>query len=94
MFECMFDEVTSKILAELEYGGKELSYLAKMSGISEDQVRKQLSYLMDYEFIKEHTTNGKTIFSADAEKLSEIIEKDENFDTAVDGLTKMDSYLN
>lgn len=37
---------------------------------------------------------GRTIFSADADKLAQIIEKDENFNATIDGLTKMDSYLN
>lgn len=90
----MFDPVTSEILAELENEAKELSYLAKKSGISEEEVRNRLSYLLKHEFVEEKTEKGKVIFLADANKLAKIIENDENFDSAVNGLTKMDSYLN
>jgi len=94
VIECMFDPITSEILAELENGGKESSYLAEKSGISEEEVRERLSYLLKYEFVKEQNDNDKIIYSVDAQKLSKIMENDENFDSAIDGLTKLDSYLN
>lgn len=94
IIECMFDPITSEILAELENGGKESSYLAEKSGISEEEVRERLSYLLKYEFVKEQNDNDKIIYSVDAQKLSKIMENDENFDSAIDGLTKLDSYLN
>lgn len=94
VIECMFDPITSEILAELENGGKESSYLAEKSGISKEEVRERLSYLLKYEFVKEQTDNDKIIYSVDAQKLSKIMENDENFDSAIDGLTKLDSYLN
>lgn len=94
VIECMFDPITSEILAELENGGKESSYLAEKSGISEEEVRERLSYLLKYEFVKEQNDIDKIIYSVDAQKLSKIMENDENFDSAIDGLTKLDSYLN
>ena len=94
IIECMFDPVTSEILAELENGGKDSSYLAEKSGISEEEVRKQLSYLSQYKFVTEQTNNGKVVYSVDAQKLSKVLENEENFDSVTDGLTKMDSYLN
>lgn len=94
IIECMFDPITSEILAELENGEKESIHLATKSGISEEEVSERLSYLLEYEFVKEKTVNGKLVYSADAKKLAVIMESDENFDTAIDGLTKMDSYLN
>ncbi len=94
ILECMFDPIISEILAELENGSKESSYLAQKSGISEKEVKNQLSYLLEHGFVEEKNENEKIIFSANGDKLAEIIEHDENFDTAVDSLTKMDSYLN
>ena len=94
VIECMFDPVTSEILAELENGGKESSYLAEKSGISEEEVRERLSYLLKFEFVKEKTENDKIIYYVDAERLSKVMENDENFSSVTDGLTKMDSYLN
>ncbi len=94
IIESMFDLITSGILAELEDGGKELSYLAQKTEVSEDEVKERLSYFIEYNFINTNTDNEKTIFSANSQKLAELIENNENFDGAVDGLTKMDSYLN
>jgi len=91
--ECMFDPTTSSILAELEYGEKSCSFLAEKSSISENEVLKCLSYLLEHGFIQQKIENGKSIFSANIDKLNQIIEK-ENFDATIDGLEKMDSYLN
>ena len=94
IIESMFDPITSEILAELENGGKESSYLAEKAGISDQEVRERLSYLLKYEFVKEQNDNEKIIYYVDAHKLSKVMENDENFDSAIDGLTKLDSYLN
>ena len=94
IIESMFDPITSGILAELENGGKELLYLAKTAEISEDEVNERLSYFIECDLVKITTENEQIIFSANTEKLAELIENNENFDDAVDGLTKMDSYLN
>ncbi|KAG2477463.1 MAG: Exonuclease SbcC [Nitrosopumilales archaeon] len=94
VIECMFDPTTSEILAELENGGKESIHLAKISKISEEEVRERLSYLLEHKFILEKKENEKIIYSADTNKLAEVMEKEGNFDSAMDGLAKMDSYLN
>ncbi|MEX0640469.1 MAG: hypothetical protein WD018_06460 [Nitrosopumilaceae archaeon] len=94
ILECMFDPDTSEILVELENGGKELQYLIEKLKILEDEIYERLSYLIEYDFVKEVKINNKIIFTADAEKLAKIVEKDENFDDVVNGLAKMDSYLN
>jgi len=90
----MFDPTTSEILAELENGGKESAHLAQISKISEEEVRERLSYLLEHKFVLEKKENEKIIYAADANKLAEVMEKEGNFDSAVDGLAKMDSYLN
>ena len=91
--DCMFDPVTSSILAELEEGKKSCSFLAKQASITESEVLERLSYLIDHEFIFKNI-DDETMLSANSEKLSSIVESSENFDETISGLEKMDSYLN
>jgi len=92
--DCMFDPVTSTILAELENGEKDCSFLAKKSSISESEVLERLSYLIEHGFIHKNSNVEKLTFSANNEKLTQVIENGDNFDAAIDGLEKMDTYLN
>lgn len=94
IIDCMFDPNTSEILAELENEGKDLSYLEDTLKKSEHEIREKLSYLIEHNFVKEEKNGDKIIFSADADKLSKLIEEDRNFKDVEDGLAKMDSYLN
>ncbi|MBT8172550.1 MAG: hypothetical protein KJN83_00625 [Nitrosopumilus sp.] len=92
--DCMFDPVTSSILAELEDGPKECSFLAQKTSISENDVLDRLSYLIEHEFIFKNLDGGNYLLSANPEKLNGIIENGDNFDATISGLEKMDSYLN
>ena len=92
--DCMFDPVTSSILAELEDGEKECSFLAQQTSISESEVLERLSYLIEHEFISKNSDDRKCLLAANSVKLNTIIENGDNFDAAIDGLEKMDSYLN
>ena len=92
--DCMFDPITSSILAELEDGEKECSFLAKKSSISESEVFERLSYLLDHGFIFKNYNNGKSIFTANTKKLTQIVENSDTFNATIEGLEKMDSYLN
>ena len=92
--DCMFDPVTSLILAELEDGEKECSFLAQQASISESDVLERLSYLIEHEFISKNSDDGKCLLVANSEKLTTIVENSDNFDDAIDSLEKMDSYLN
>ena len=92
--DCMFDPVTSSILAELEDGEKECSFLAQKTSISESEVLERLSYLIDHEFISKNSDDGKCLLAANSSKLNAIVENGDNFDAAIDSLEKMDSYLN
>ena len=92
--DCMFDPVTSSILAELEDGEKECSLLAQQASLSESEVLERLSYLIEFEFISKNTDDGKCILNANFEKLNTIVENNENFDATINSLEKMDSYLN
>ncbi len=92
--DCMFDPITSSIIAELEDGEKNSQYLAEKASISENEVRERLSYLIGHNFILEKQIGEKLIFSADVDKLSLVVEDGENFNAAIEGLEKMDSFLN
>ncbi|MGY5144497.1 MAG: hypothetical protein ACW9XH_08460 [Candidatus Nitrosopumilus sp. bin_32a] len=92
--DSMFDSVTSSILAELEDGEKECSFLAEQSSVSESEVLERLSYLIEHGFVLKHSDDGKCIITANFEKLASIMENSDNFDATISGLEKMDSYLN
>jgi hypothetical protein len=92
--ECMFDPITSSILAELEDGEKECSFLAEKFLIPENGVIERFSYLIEHGFILVKYNDGKQIFSANAEKLTQIVENSDTFNATIEGLEKMDSYLN
>ncbi len=92
--DCMFDPVTSSILAELEYGEKQCSFLAKQVSISESEVLERLSYLILHDFVSKSFIDGECLLVANSDKLTSIIEDSDNFDAAISELEKMDSYLN
>jgi len=92
--DCMFDPVTSLILAELEHGQKSCSSLAQEASISDSEVLERLSYLIKHEFIFKNSENGECLISANSEKLTSFLEDNENFDDAINGLEKLDTYLN
>jgi len=94
IIEYIFDPEISQILAELESGGKESSYLASKSGISEEELKNKLSYLLKHDFVRQTNDTDKTIYTANAEKLGQAMEKSSTFDTTIDSLTTLDSYLN
>ena len=94
VLECMFDPITSLIIAELEDGEKNSQYLSEKSSISEHEVGERLSYLTIHGFIIEKQIDAQLIFSADVDKLSQVVENDKNFGAAIEGLEKMDSFLN
>ena len=92
--DCMFDPTTSSLIAELEDGEKSSQYLSEKTTIPESEVTERLSYLINSGFIFQKQVDGKTMFSANIEKLSKVVEDNENFGAAIEGLEKMDSFLN
>ena len=94
IIDCMFDPITSLILASLEDGKKESLFLAKQVSISNSEVLERLSYLIEHEFILKSFENDKCFLEANPDKLNEIVENNNNFDSAINSLEKMDSYLN
>lgn len=89
----MFDPITSELLAELEDGAKDSDYLTKKYNITDKTIQEKFFYLIKHGFVFEKEEQGKSFFIANEKRLSTMIENDQ-FDGAIDGLTKMDSYLN
>ena len=94
MVDCLFDPDNSEIMAELENGEKQLSELSSKSGLPGEQILSNLSCLIEAGILIKATRDDSVYLSVDAQKLSETVESDGNFDAAIEGLTKMDSYLN
>ncbi|NIP61629.1 MAG: hypothetical protein GWN01_06110 [Nitrosopumilaceae archaeon] len=90
--ESMFDPIISGLVAELEDGEKSANYLATKMDITENEVKTKLDYLITCGFII--FDRDRKSYSADSVKLNKFIEEHNNFDSTVDSLTKMDSYLN
>jgi len=67
--DCMFDPITSEILAELEDGKKECSILGDQFSMSESDLLKRLDYLIECSFLFKTFENDKCFLSANAEKL-------------------------
>lgn len=94
MLEILVDPEVSLILLELENGSKESSYLTEKLQVSDNEIQKKLSYVIQHGFVKIKKDGNKTTFTADKEKLNKIMESDENFSRVVDDLTELDSFLN
>ena len=94
VIECMFDPITSMLIAQLEDGEKSSQYLSEKAKISTDELNEKFSYLVKSNFIFEKQIDGKTMFSANVDKLSDVVEDNDNFGAAIEGLEKMDSFLN
>jgi hypothetical protein len=90
--ESLFNPDVSVILAELENGAKESAFLESKLGISEDEIKTRLDYLIETGFVI--VSGSPTSYGVDAEKIAKIMENEENYKNVVDGLTELDSYLN
>ena len=94
VIDCMFDPITSEILAELEDGKKECSVLSRQFSMSESELLERLGYLIESKFLIKTLENDQCSISANTEKLGSLLEDSDAFGGAIHGLEKMDSYLN
>lgn len=94
MMETLVDPEISSILAELESGEKDSTYLTDKLQLSLNQIKERLSYVIEHNFVTINQSNGNEIFKVDLSKLNKIMESDGNFKNVVDGLTELDQYLN
>lgn len=92
VIEQLFDPDISVILVELENGSKESSFLVNKLGISHEDIKSRLSYLIEAGFVEE--SGSPLSYTVNAEKIAKIMENEENYKGVVDGLTELDSYLN
>lgn len=93
VIERLFDPDMAPVLAELEGGTVSAPDLTEKTGLSAEDLEEKLDYLIMCGFIIRHA-GPPTAYSADAEKLGHIMEDDENYQSAMDGLTKLDGFLN
>lgn len=94
MIETLIDPNVSIILAELEDGPKDSIHMKEKLHMPVDEIQEKISYVIQHGFVQITHERDKTIFTANTEKLNKIMESDENFSGVVDGLTKLDSFLN
>ena len=94
MLETLVNPDVSMILVELENGEKDSKYLVEKLGISTNEIKERLAYVIKHSFVSMVNHDDKIIFKADMEKLNKIMENDENFANVVDGLTELDQFLN
>ena len=94
ILESLFESDNAEILIELKDGQKSLSTLAKKINISEDKLDERLSYLIEKGFVVKNEKDDDILYSLDIEKISKVLEDDNNFKNIDDGLAKLDSFLN
>ena len=94
MLETLMNPDISMILAELEDGKKNIVYLSEKLQMSNDEIIKRLSYVIEHGFVVMNKDETRTMFYVDKYKLNEIMETDVNFSGVVDGLTELDQDLN
>ena len=92
--EALFEPQNAEILANLEDGSKLSSELAEILGIKEEKLDEQISYLKEMEFVIKTDKDGSVCYSVDKNKLSKVLENDDNFKNIDNGLAKLDSFLN
>ena len=94
VIDCMFDPINSEILAELENGTKQCSVLCKQFSMSKSDLLERLDYWIECDFLIKTDDNYQCFISANTGKLDSLLEDSDAFDGAINGLEKMDSYLN
>lgn len=94
MMEILVDPNVSSIMAELESGEKNSTYLVDKLQLSINQIKDLLSYVIEHKFVVVGQNNGNETLKVDMDKLNKIMESDDNFKNIVDGLTELDQFLN
>jgi len=94
ILELLFEPDNAEILVELKDGPKPLSVLTKKIAISKEELDEKLSFLIENGFLTKNEKENDIFYSLDVERLSEVLENDDNFKNIDDGLAKLDSFLN
>ena len=94
ILELLFEPDNAEILVELKDGPKPLSVLTKKITVSKEELNERLSFLIEKGFLSKNEKDNEIFYSLDVDRLSEILENDDNFKNIDDGLAKLDSFLN
>jgi len=94
ILELLFEPDNAEILVELKDGPKPLSILTKKMAITKEELDEKLSFLIEKGFLTKNEKDNEIFYSLDVEKLSEVLENDDNFKNIDAGLAKLDSFLN
>ena len=94
ILELLFEPDNAEILVELKDGPKPLSVLTKKITVSKEELDERLSFLIEKGFLSKNEKENEVFYSLDVDRLSEILENDDNFKNIDDGLAKLDSFLN
>lgn len=89
--DVLFDAQVSLALSELETGPKSIKHMANVSDMDPGVLAERLKYVVECGFLQ---CDDDNMYTANPEKLEEILSSDGQFDSVVDGITEMDSYLN
>ena len=92
--ERLFDPKITEILAMLEDSSKPIATISDQLNLDIDEIKTRLEPLINDGFISLDESANGVVVSANTDKLAKFFEENMNFDSAVDGLTEMDSYLN
>lgn len=90
--EILFDERVLSVMGMLEGGPAGIDELAAKYGDSASAMMEKIGPLLEAGVLREDAA-ARTL-SVDKKKLDEALESDRAFGGVVDGLTKMDGYLN
>lgn len=91
--ERLFDPDVLPLISELEGGPADAAELSRRTGVPQGEVGARLSYLVSRGFVRE-SGGDPPVYEADAGRLAGAMEREGNYQTAVDGLTKLDGFLN
>jgi DNA-binding transcriptional ArsR family regulator len=94
ILEFLFEPDNAEILVELKDGPKPLSVITKKIAISKEELGEKLSFLIEKGFLTKNEKDNEIFYSLNVEKLSRVLENDDNFKNIDDGLAKLDSFLN
>lgn len=90
----LFDPKITEILAMLEDSPKPISVISDQLNLDVNEIKTRLEPLIKDGFISFDESANDVMVSADVDKLGKFFEKNMNFDSTIDGLTEMDSFLN
>ena len=90
----LFDPKITEILAMLEDSPKSIVLISNQLNLDVIEIKTRLEPLVKDGFISFDESANDVIVSADIDKLGKFFEKNMNFDSTIDGLTEMDSFLN